>query len=34
MVLAGGDVLKMNEVADLNVHTAVYALSFKNDTMA
>jgi hypothetical protein len=30
MILAGGDVLKLEEVAKLDVHTALHTLGFKN----
>jgi hypothetical protein len=30
MILAGGDVLKIEEVAAINVHTALHTLGFKN----
>lgn len=34
MVLSDGDVLKLDAVALLNVHTALFTLAFKSDSTA
>lgn len=34
MLLAEGNVLEIDKVSELNVHTAIFALAFKSDTTA